>query len=716
MTTTHTPAQSRAEARERAARAFRLDVQALRAVAIAAVVANHFWPQQITGGYVGVDIFFVISGFLITSHLEREVVRDGRVRLGRFYARRIRRLLPAAGLVLILSAVGAFLFLPYPRWIDNGVQILASATYVENWVLAAQSINYSAHNAAASAVQHYWSLSVEEQFYLLWPVLFTMTAVAGARIWPRTSVRTRLWIVVLSVAAISLAGSIIYTEWSAPQAYFVTFTRAWQFAIGAVVALLAPRIRLARGPAGVLSGTGFVGLLFAIVVYSEHTPYPGTAALLPVIATALVIVAGTGQMTPLPVIGPVLAARPVQWLGDVSYSLYLWHWPLLVIVPLAVGVPLDGIVTVGIIALALVLAWVTRRLIEVPVQRWTWWAGSTRRAVRGMLAIILLVALAVTPLLIGGAVRTSAAADTTADGIPAADGCSGPAALMNPAAGCDAQIAVADPVVPPQAAYYALAPECGELDDRFAMDDRQTTRQCDFGAGTPGPRVWLVGDSHAEQWQSPLFELARAGGWDLTISSFAGCPVADVEFRGFREGWGAPDNERCMRWADELTSGIENERPDVVFTTMTMRQERADDGSGMSEFDQQVAGLERTWSRWADAGVLVIPIVDVPYNADVRPPECLLTSAATPIECARPRADALPHDPIIGAAAQRGLATINLTDAFCDADQCFAAVGGMPVYFDNDHMSATYARALEPWFRGAVQGILSAGGIDSAGL
>lgn len=164
------PAVARSRVSVRTPR-FRTDIQALRAVAIALVVLNHLWPERLSGGYVGVDVFFVISGFLITGHLLAELDRTGRIRLAPFYARRIRRLLPAALLVLAVTLIGVWLLLPYPRWTDNAVQAISSALYVENWTLAGLSVDYSAHNAAASAVQHFWSLSVEEQFYLVWPLL-----------------------------------------------------------------------------------------------------------------------------------------------------------------------------------------------------------------------------------------------------------------------------------------------------------------------------------------------------------------------------------------------------------------------------------------------------------------------------------------------------------------------------------------------------------------
>src|SRR5262245_45333714 len=225
----NTAARPRPDRKPRQDNGFRTDIQALRAIAVLAVVVNHLWPHRLTGGYVGVDVFFVISGFLITGQLNRELTDTGRVRLGRFYARRVRRLLPAAFLVLAFCLVAAYLLLPYPRWATTAQHVVASALYGENWLLATESVNYSAAAEAPSLTQHYWSLSVEEQFYLVWPLLlllcfrFRRTAVA--------------------LAAGASLGYCVYATLTSPSpAFFVTLTRMWEFGLGALVALTGVRL------------------------------------------------------------------------------------------------------------------------------------------------------------------------------------------------------------------------------------------------------------------------------------------------------------------------------------------------------------------------------------------------------------------------------------------------------------------------------------------
>jgi len=682
---------------------FRTDIQALRAIAIMLVVANHLWPDRLTGGYVGVDVFFVISGFLITGHLLGEIERTGRIRLATFYARRVRRLLPAALLVLAVTLLGVWVLLPYPRWTDNAIQAISSALYVENWTLAGLSVDYSAHNAAASAVQHYWSLSVEEQFYLVWPLLLLGAAAAALR-WGSAGARRRvlLW-VVMAVAVVSFVIAVAYTAAAPSQAYFVTFSRAWQFAAGAAIALI-PAVRWGRLNALVasaLAALGYAGIAIAAVSFGSGTPYPGIAALLPVCATAAVIAAGTGRRAPLWGVSLLTDLRPVQWLGDVSYSLYLWHWPLIVLTPFLIAAPLSLPSRLAILAVALLLAWGTRRLIEVPALKGAWWRSAPRTFLGGgaMMAVVIVIGVS---LLAGAAVRGSAAPDED----PSPGACVAAAALTDPS--CDPSVAVADPVVPPGDAYFTLASECGDLTDVLAIDDRQTTRECDFSDGAAGPRVWLVGDSHAEQWQAAIFPLAREEGWQLTISSFPGCPPADVAFVGFDALWGPVDYERCRDWADALSDALVAEKPDLVITSMAARQQLVDDGSGRPHDEQFVDGLRATWGRWVDAGITVMPIADTPLNADVRDQDCLLRNSRSPEACAVARSVALPPDAVaLASQQQRGIVPADMTSLLCDEAVCFAAVGGEPVFSDADHLSRAYTVTLSEHLRSSVDAALS---------
>src|SRR3954451_2902571 len=320
----------------------RPEIQGLRAVAVAAVVVCHFWPSALPGGFVGVDVFFVISGFLITSHLLREVARTGRVSLAAFWARRARRILPAALLVLALCALATLAFVPEVHRQQFFAEIRASTFYVQNWKLAHSAVDYFAAGDGPSPVQHFWSLSAEEQFYLVWPVLILAAAALGRR---------AIFATLAVLTAASLAYSVYKTAADPAAAYFVTPTRAWEFGAGGLLAF-APAGR-AR-PLACLAGLAAIAV--ASATFSAATAFPGVAAALPVRGGCAVIWA----RAPL---GP-LAARPVQFAGDVSYGVYLWHWPLLVLAPYALEVPRGGL-----LVLTLALAAATKRWVEDPVRR-----------------------------------------------------------------------------------------------------------------------------------------------------------------------------------------------------------------------------------------------------------------------------------------------------------------------------------------------------------
>ncbi|MCW2983656.1 MAG: acyltransferase, partial [Conexibacter sp.] len=343
---------------------WRPEIQALRALAVSLVIAAHLWPRLVPGGYVGVDVFFAVSGFLITSLLVEEIVGSGRIRLTAFWARRARRILPAALLTLLVTAIGTLILVPSHRWGAFLTEIAASAGYVENWRLAHSAVDYFAKADGVSPVQHYWSLSVEEQFYLVWPLLL-LGALGLTR---GRSVKVRVGALgaamgLLTVA--SLAWSIVDTSADPAQAYFVTPTRAWEFGLGGILALLP---QLQRSPVvlrAALSWLGLAAIVAAGLAYSPDTPFPGSAALLPVLGALAVMRAGAPDHRLAPT--RLLAWRPVQRTGDLSYSLYLWHWPLLVLIPYATHLP-RGVLPAIVLEASFALAWLSKRYVEDPVR------------------------------------------------------------------------------------------------------------------------------------------------------------------------------------------------------------------------------------------------------------------------------------------------------------------------------------------------------------
>lgn len=494
-------------------------VQGLRAIAVLCVVLYHFWPGRVTGGYIGVDIFFVISGYLITSHLMRELTATGTVRLGQFWARRARRLLPASLLVLLFCALVVMspYLMPTSALPNEVREILASTFYVENWYLALNSADYLNHAGSPTTVQHYWSLSLEEQFYVMWPLVMLLAAWIGVK-WFRGERRRAIIAALGIVTVVSFVFCVVFTITDPAPAYFVTFGRMWQFGVGAMIALVPMlRVRNAIG-SFVLGWAGILLLVYATFTFDGQTPFPGYMAALPTLGAAAVIAASNADRWWYPT--RILAIRPAQFVGDISYSLYLWHWPLIVIAP---SVPFWGLTIyhrVALLVLCFVLAWLTKRFVEDPARGWK---VLTRRPARvtlwaslGAMVVVALVAagawLVNAPLYHQG---TREIAELQAD----PPECFGAASVLDPSC---ADVAAPATILP--------APGFAGID---RPDDQQCFVQltdsrpvsCTFGSDDPdAPRIALIGDSHAYQLLPTFQRMADDNGWQLVTWFKGACP------------------------------------------------------------------------------------------------------------------------------------------------------------------------------------------------
>jgi peptidoglycan/LPS O-acetylase OafA/YrhL len=307
-------------------RRFRPDVQGLRAVAILLVVLYHAGIPGISGGYVGVDVFFVISGFVITGLLLRERQTRQHTSIRNFYGRRARRIIPAASLVIIVTVVAAYHYLGSLTGHETAVDGIWSALFLANFHFAATSTNYLASQRPPSALQNYWSLAVEEQFYIVYPTIFLI----AARFIRRLSLRWRLTVVLLTIMVASYTYSIVLTSANPSSAFFSPLTRAWELALGGLVAVSGQSLRrLPQSLAALASWLGLAAILVASTTLTSASAYPGWLVALPVLGAGFVIAGGAAQSTWG--VETLLRQRPFQFLGLISYSLYLWHWPILII-------------------------------------------------------------------------------------------------------------------------------------------------------------------------------------------------------------------------------------------------------------------------------------------------------------------------------------------------------------------------------------------------
>lgn len=688
------PTEVRTSAPHKNRNGFRADIQALRALAVALVVLGHLWPGRLTGGYVGVDVFFVISGFLITTHLSKEIFSTGQLNFAAFYSKRIRRLLPAALLVLIISLVAAVFVLPFSRWGDTALQTVASAFYVENWLLAANAVDYSASTNSATVAQHFWSLSVEEQFYLAWPlVLVAFAALAG-----RIGINRRT-AMVYGIAAMTV-GSLVLSSYLANagrhEAYFYTPVRLWEFGIGAGLALIAPRIRLNGLTANVASIVGLIAIAGSGIAFNPQTPFPGTAALVPVVGTAMVIAGGMRREPQW--LSRATSLPAVQFVGNISYSLYLWHWPLIVLGPFALGAELQTPSKVLLLIVSVLLAWGTKLWVEDKGIQFKPKSRPALKTIAWMLVSMAVIAAAGAG--VGQAQQARAAEAERITFEQRSSPCYGPRAMDRPE-DCDDKFG--KPLVSTMSDannYYSTPSECGDHQDILLVGDKKTTKFCDFSKGAENPTtVWLVGDSHAQQWQAPMLDLAKSNKWILKISYLGGCPPAAVSYMGYGSAGDETSINECRSWSRAMVATVAADQPEYVFTSSFARNELVDDGSGRSPTEQYAEGFRAVWDTWTVGGSRVVVLADPPLNVDVRSADCVQLHVDNPAECAVARRIAAPEDPMVSAARtyeSESLTLVDLTDYFCDSNSCYGAIGGVVVYYDANHLNKEFSRLLRP--------------------
>ncbi len=683
---------------------FRADIQGLRALAVGVVVIYHFWPKTLPGGFIGVDVFFVISGFLITSHLLSKPPRTMRD-IGQFWMRRVKRLLPASFLVILAGLVGVWLLAPETLWQDWGVQALASTFYFQNWFLASSKVDYLAEADAPSPFQHFWSLSTEEQFYLVWPILIGLLVLLAVK-WGKKSQPIAL-AGIAAIFAVSLGYSVYATATDPGTAYFSTFTRGWEFAAGALVAAFGAQAHAAKSDK-LSSSAAWVGLgaiIASALTFNGEMPFPGAVALLPVLGTVLLLLAhATHRYSPQLLLGN----KVVRFLGDNSYAIYLWHWPLLILAPYAVEY--FGFVAQSLtLALTIVLAVLTQMLVETKFRKFI----DTSRIISA--PRFLLAGSATLAVLAGGFYTISGQIAEESKDIAASvqrlekqlgENCVGPNAL---AESCTSGAGIAQSfrsLAPAPVVAKADKPKI-YADNCFAQqsDDFKNKPVCSYGDGDI--KVALIGNSHAGQWFPAIEPIAERNDWSLDTYLISRCAV-----NGERQQFDSEGRiEGCVDYEAWALEKFEAEEYDLIISSS--RQSLPLEGRNIEESaEPSRQAFEETLSSWSKTGAEVAVIEDTAFPGATieNVPDCTAENTSKLLECSGPQDQWMPVDPLADAVESAGISevgAVDMNDYLCDDGTCYGVIGGMLAYWDGSHLTNTFASALSPMLERRLESTIS---------
>ncbi len=646
-------------------RKFRPELQGLRALAVVLVVVYHVWLDRVSGG---VDVFIMISGFLLTGQLTRAVTK-GRVEFRPLWGRMIKRLFPAALTVLVAVMAVSVVVLPEPRWFQTIREVVAAALYFENWQLAADSVDYFAQNNGKSVVQHFWSLSIQGQLFLVWPLLIVLVGLLARRF--GGGLRTWVAATLGLIGAASLAYSVHLTSVNQPLAYFHSFTRVWEFVLGGLLALFVDAVALPRVVRIVLGWAGVAGLVSCGLLLQVGTVFPGYVALWPTLAAAMVLLAGATDSG----VGAdrFLSSRPLRYVGDISYSLYLWHWPVLIFYLAYRDMPRVGIKGGAvIIALSFALAVLTHRFVEAPAR------NSRIGEPKGWGAYRFGIVLLVPVLALAGTWHY--VTKERADFAFSIDDPDHPgAAARYP--GFRYQGAADVELLPPP---VALPDDWGSMAgmDCETAPDRKGSMCTTKTTGTPVKRVVAIGDSHMQQFVPALRPFAEKRNWALTTVLRGACPFSADTYMGA--------GKACSDWNAEVLERVLEMKPDAVIVQAT-RDARV----GLTE--ETPPGYVAQWKALTDAGIRVVAVRDTPRHS-FDPPACANAKGVDAPACASPRLEMFSPTPPWTKAADvpAGVTFLDFTDYLCEETTCPPVIGNIWVYRDFNHPTATYMRSLSP--------------------
>ena len=661
------------------------EIDGLRGVSLTLVVVFHLFGHGRVSG--GVDVFLMISGFLLTLTLARSLGAGRPLGIVARWARTFIRLTPPAAIVLV--AVVVLSFLVYEPWAQLGTlrEVVATALYYENWHLISEQLTYDAAGSETSALQHFWSLSVQAQFFVALPLVAVIVTLMSRR----AATRVRIfWVIVVVGTICSFVYAWQLNAIDPTRAYFDSFARAWELGLGGIVGGLWKRGIVI--PAALRGLAGWIGLAMIIssgFLIDGKGAYPGPYALLPVLGAAIVLL--SAGATHRASASRVLSHRSLVRLDRISYGLYLWHWPIL-IAYLTYRGNSDGVIdplgAIGVLAAAYAATMLTTWLLRLPTR----WAAN-RGAVVQLVAVAVAIVIAIVPA------TTSQAAIMRSADVPL-ETCSGAAALDPDRPECHDFTAHASrmpptgilPVEALRRTDDATRADCWSdmADDSFDM--------CTLGDPDSDLRILALGDSHLAVMTDALEEIAEDQGWRIDMAARGWCrwmgedaQLADID---------QVLRDRCVSWREEADEAVEAGGYDAIFVAAASHSTfEVPDGVDQAEFETEK--LLEAWSKRPDAeSVPIVALHDNPrIFSSVQQPCFGNARALNDGDCSVPRDEAIADMTGLDDAVARdpNAVTIDVNDYICAPDRCNPVVGGVAVYRDNAHMTATFIDTLRPY-------------------
>ena len=666
---------------------FRYDIQGLRALAVILVVLNHSQIIPLSGGYIGVDVFFVISGFIITGALLRELEINSRIAMADFYARRIKRLLPTALLVTIVLVVGTTIIMT-PR---GSVSVYSDATWANlfaaNFRLVATQADYFAQGSLPSPFQHYWSLSVEEQFYVLWPLILICVSLKIKQV---TTRRVVILLVSAIVILVSFITSVSMTITDPLMAYFSPLSRAWELTTGAAIAVISTSVRVTNSKFSFwLRLIGVLLIFSAAIFYTSETPFPGSLALLPVVGAASIIFAGNGPTSDF-ISKNLLSNRFMVWLGSISYGLYLWHWATLTLWHWATNRPADPWQATLLVALAILLAWVTTKFLEEPIRKNKLFGTSPWKSIGSgiaLLAITVSVILYITP-------RPHDNSDLTPS--PSVDSASS-SRLYKEKYDKALTAAISLQKLPENLKPDILVPDEGLTNwgrgcfQSKASKSDPPSENCVFGDLQGSKTYWLIGDSHARSWVLAIDAIAKKNKAKLIFHSRNSCPLV---FKAFYNSQIRSDYTECVKTNEWYIDQLTQNPADAIFVA-----------SYFSILDKNLPEYTTALEKLQGLAKRVFIVGDVPRH-DFQVPQCLARNFEQISNCSVSTKEGLfPRtiDAMQSKAKELGFDYVSTHQWVCKNDICPAVITNIMLYRDAHHLTMAASDYLTQQFYMAVR-------------